>query len=194
MVKVRTTRAGHPARSRRSRRRKSRTLDHSFGDVPDGARGKQALGRRGKSATAGAGRSTNTAKARTRSRAASSVPDQASTPVAMARQDQNRVLREMVELLRHENQTLESQVRAAERRSLEADLYCRAAESALLAVRVLAKGVSSKTTEGKRLRATARQLLEEAGLHPPGTLGSSRNTRKRRRKHPVDKYSGSRLP
>jgi uncharacterized Rmd1/YagE family protein len=103
-----------------------------------------------------------------------------------ARKDPNRILREMVEILRKENQQLEHQVRVSERAAQRIEMFEAAIDNAMLAVRILAKAVSPKTAVGKKARADARQLLEERGLRPPGTLGSSR-TKRRRRKRPLDR-------
>ena len=104
----------------------------------------------------------------------------------MPKQDPNRVLREMIKALSEDNRRLEHQVRAVEYSLQREELYRWAVDAALLAVRVLAKAVSSKTADGRRARAEARRLLEERGVRPPGTLGASRTRRKRRRRHPVD--------
>jgi uncharacterized Rmd1/YagE family protein len=106
--------------------------------------------------------------------------------VATPRKDPNRILKEMVEILRKENQQLEHQVRVSERAAQRIELFEAAIDNAMLAVRILAKAVSSKTATGKKARAEARQLLEERGLRPPGTLGSSR-VKRRRRKRPLDR-------
>jgi hypothetical protein len=102
-------------------------------------------------------------------------------------EDPNRALREMVKVLSDDNRRLEHQMRAVEYSLQREELYKWAVDGALLAVRVLAKVVSSKTADGRRARAEARQLLEERGIRPPGTLGASRKRRKRRRQHPIDR-------
>ena len=58
------------------------------------------------------------------------------------------------------------------------------AEALLSAVRVLAEEIPRNTTDGKKVRATARKLLEKQKIRPPHTHGSSRNkkAKKRRRK------------
>lgn len=104
--------------------------------------------------------------------------------VEKARAD--RVLRDLVQVTVEENQKLEQQVRAIERHMLKHSTRSKAAEEAMVslneAVRVLAAAVSADTTAGKKVRAAARTILERAGIKPPGTLGSSREVKKRRRR------------
>lgn len=101
------------------------------------------------------------------------------------RMNPNRILREMVEILRKENIELETKVRAMEKHHLLHGIRSEAAEARMLvmseAVRVLARAVSADTAIGKKVRAEARAILEQAGLKPPGTLGSSRERKRRRR-------------
>lgn len=107
----------------------------------------------------------------------------------MTKPEHNRALRELLKVLRDENTSLEHQVRAAEsfggRASVRADASEMALTYAMLAVRILAKAVSSTTVEGRKARAAAREVLEQRGIRPPGTLGSSR-TKKRRRRQRLD--------
>jgi len=118
------------------------------------------------------------------------------------RANPNRILREMVEILRKENIELETKVRSMERHMVKHSIRSHAAEDALLAtaeaVRVLAKQVSSETTLGKKARAEARSILEKAGVKPPGTLGSSRERKRRRRtkapKSPPSPLDGIKTP
>lgn len=102
------------------------------------------------------------------------------TLMKMVRPNPNRAFREMLEILKRENGQLEHQVRTAESAARGKELAENALEGAMLAVRILAKGVTSKTAAGKRLRAEARKALEECGLRPPGTLGNSREKKRRR--------------
>jgi len=105
---------------------------------------------------------------------------------------QKSVRGEVSEILRKKNRELESELRKAEVRikALEnAVLKSNRRESAAEAqseafygaIRVLAAHVSNSLSEPRKARETARQLVEDTGATPPGTLGSSRNRPKTKR-------------
>lgn len=108
----------------------------------------------------------------------------------MAKPD--RVVREMLQVLKEENSSLKAEVYSYERKIRRGDsitrfnqIYQSQLDEALIATRILAAAVNPNTQEGKAARAEARKVLEAAGIRPPGTLGSSRQ-RKARKKRRVD--------
>lgn len=95
-------------------------------------------------------------------------------------------LREENQELESKNRSLQSQVRRLENEALGFSQRVQSAESvrgALYdAVRVLAGALTNRTAQGRRAREVARAFLESSGITPPGTLGSSRKRKRRKRK------------
>jgi hypothetical protein len=58
----------------------------------------------------------------------------------------------------------------------------RGFEAVFHAVSILADRVKPKTVEDRAARMQARKLLEEAGIKPPSTLGSSRSRKPKKRR------------
>lgn len=96
------------------------------------------------------------------------------------------VLRKDNKRLESKNRSLLSQVAKLENQWLGLEQRACTAEDvreALYdAVRFLAEQVDSKTAKGRGARKRARNQLEGCGITPPGTLGSSRVCKKRRKK------------
>ncbi len=96
------------------------------------------------------------------------------------------VLRADNKRLESKNRSLLSQVAKLENQWVKLEQRALVAEDvreALYdAIRVLAEQVGSKTASGRKAREGARNLLERADITPPGTLGSSRVQKKKRKR------------
>ena len=93
------------------------------------------------------------------------------------------VLRKRNRELQRQLATAKEQKSKADRDASRAELELDAVESAFtaffFAVDRLAEEVTSKTMKGRVAREFARKALEEVGIRPPSTLGSSRQRKKR---------------
>ena len=105
---------------------------------------------------------------------------------------------EALEVLRKKNRELEAELKKAknnlhraEKKLMQADIDVLAAKRAWVAlfggVMALSEAVSNTTRAGRNARERARKLLEDEGIRPPSSLGSSRKRhpqKKRRKKKP----------
>jgi hypothetical protein len=98
---------------------------------------------------------------------------------------------EALQLMKEERDQLAREVSTLRLRALQHDKkearLLREARSAtdeaevlLEAVTTLARAVSNETRSGREVREQARRLLEDHGIPPPVTLGSSRSRRKKK--------------
>jgi hypothetical protein len=96
-----------------------------------------------------------------------------------------KVIKDVMAILREKNLEMSKQLRILEAKLasseneqaklLRTSVAATADAEALLgAVRVLSDMVESKTSPGRKARQDARQLIEQRGMQPPYTLGSSR--------------------
>ena len=88
------------------------------------------------------------------------------------------ILRKKNRELDQENKSLKERLRAYEaltaREGLEAQTVRRSFDALIGAVSVLAEQVPNKSRAGREARELARRRLEEKGIKPPSSLGSSR--------------------
>lgn len=93
------------------------------------------------------------------------------------------VLRKRNRALQRELATVKEQRwkadRDAARVRLELDALEKSFTAFFFAVNRLADQVSNKTRDGRAARELARKALEELGIRPPSTLGSSRRRKKK---------------
>lgn len=84
------------------------------------------------------------------------------------------------------NRSLQSQVSNLENNRLRDRQRAHRGEEVMTilydAVRILADEVPNTTAKGRKARERARQVLEQSGVTPPGTLGSSRTRSKKKGK------------
>lgn len=99
------------------------------------------------------------------------------------------LLRKKLEEAEHKLKAAETALAARENEHLKLERRANSAEAQMEAcfnaIRILASVIPPMTAQGRKVRAEARQALEEHKVTPPSTLGSSRDRK------PVKRSLGS---
>lgn len=114
----------------------------------------------------------------------SNIPGPGNTPGIFAA-PKDRVQAEMLSVLRADHKKMEQKLQSIDaalivaERSYNKEKLARESieesfDALLAAVHILASEVGNVTASDRRARERARKLLEDQGLKPPATLGSSR--------------------